>query len=239
MPQKQQQKPSLAALLRPAVTYGNGATTTTCVHAAETPWNPTLRARPQLKMATTCNCNEPNHLQKGSSPPTSQAPSTTRTRASPTGHDPDIDRSISMALNFLRPGVPGMQPVGDLHTAKSAILFGVINGLFSPPVLELCLCTGGRRRRSPCGGDDDDDAEQQMYYQLANFVLAMLGVALLFVDMALSSRAVIFASPLWPAVVRWMVWLTKALTCGTLQFGVNVVYFCLRMLLARFMLVSA
>jgi hypothetical protein len=66
-----------------------------------------------------------------------------------------------MALNILRPGVPGMQPVGDLHTAKSAILFGVINGLFSPPVLELCLCsTGGGR---PCGDDDDDNVEPQRY----------------------------------------------------------------------------
>jgi hypothetical protein len=140
-----------------------------------------------------------------------------------------------MALNILRPGVPGMQPVGDLHTAKSAILFGVINGLFSPPVLELCLCsTGGGR---PCGDDDDDNVEPQRYYQLANFVLAMLGVALLFVDMALS-RAAVLASPLWPPMLRWMVWLTKALTCGTLQFGVNLVYFCLRMLCARwFMLV--
>ena len=134
-----------------------------------------------------------------------------------------------MALNFLRPGVPGMQPVGDLRTAKSAILFGAINGLFLPPVLELCLCTDGGR---PC---DDDDAEQR-YYQLANFVLAMLGVALLFVDMALS-RAAVLASPLWPPMLRWMVWLTKALTCGTLQFGVNLVYFCLKMLCARFMLV--
>ena len=127
-----------------------------------------------------------------------------------------------------------MQPVGDLRTAKSAILFGVVNGLFLPPLLEPCLCTAS----ALCDGGGGDHAEQR-YYQLANCVLTMLGVALLFVDMALSSRAVIFASPLWPAVVRWMVWLTKALTCGTLQFGVNVVYFCLRMLLARFMLVSA
>jgi len=189
----------------------------------------------------------------GGSPPTSQAPPTTRkpddplsffffqtSVAVPTPYPPPTrfglaGRSISMVLNFLRPGVPGMQPVGDLRTAKSAILFGAINGLFSPPVLELCLCTGGGR---PCDGEDDDDAEQQRYYQLANFVLAMLGVALLFVDMALS-RTVIFASPLWPPMVRWMVWLTKALTCGTLQFGVNLVYFCLKMLCARFMLVFA
>jgi hypothetical protein len=142
-----------------------------------------------------------------------------------------------MALNLLRPGVPGMQPVGDLRTAKSAILFGVVNGLFLPPLLEPCLCTAGALCDGGGGGGGGDHAEQR-YYQLANCVLTMLGVALLFVDMALS-RAVHQASPLWPPTLRATVWLTKTLTCGTLQFGVNLVYFCLKMLCARLLLVFA
>ncbi|OEL32132.1 hypothetical protein BAE44_0006849 [Dichanthelium oligosanthes] len=130
-----------------------------------------------------------------------------------------------MALNFLRPGIPGMQPVGDRCTAKSAILIGAVNGLVSPPYLQRCLCAGRR-----CDGD-----AEQRYYQLANFVVAMLGVALLVVDMALSLTVI--SSPRWPRVVRWMVWLTKVLVCGALQLGVNVLYFCIKMVCARLMLV--
>ncbi|KAF8769449.1 hypothetical protein HU200_006480 [Digitaria exilis] len=131
-----------------------------------------------------------------------------------------------MALNFLRPGVPGGQPVGDRRTAKSAIFIGVVNGLVSPPYLQRCVCAAGRR----CDGDD----VEQRCYQLANFVVAMLGVALLIVDMA----TVVISLPWWPEAIRWMVWLTKVLACGTLQFGVNALYFCVKMLCARLMLVS-
>ncbi|PUZ51774.1 hypothetical protein GQ55_6G216800 [Panicum hallii var. hallii] len=133
-----------------------------------------------------------------------------------------------MALDFLRPGVPGRQPVGDRRTARSAIFIGVANGLLSPPHLRRCLCG------APCDGDDD---VEQRYYQLANFVVTVLGVALLVVDMAPSLA--VARSPRWPPAVRWMVWLTKVLACGALQFGVNVLYFCLRMLCARLMLVFA
>ena len=78
---------------------------------------------------------------------------------------------------------------------------------------------------------------EQRYYLLANFVLAVLGVALLVVDMAPSLA--LARSPRWPPVVRWMVWLTKVLACGALQLGVNVLYFCLEMLCARLMLIFA
>ncbi|KAJ1268731.1 hypothetical protein BS78_07G157700 [Paspalum vaginatum] len=103
-----------------------------------------------------------------------------------------------MALSFLRPGAPGMQPVGDRRTAEYAVFLGVVNGLVSPPCLR--------------------------------FVAALLGVALLVVDMALP-RAALLVSPVWPPVLRWTVWLAKVLTAGTLQFGVNGLYFCLKMML--------
>ncbi|CAO2206935.1 unnamed protein product [Urochloa humidicola] len=143
-----------------------------------------------------------------------------------------------MALNFLRPGVPGMQPVGDRRTAKSAIFIGAVNGLVSPHYLQRCLCAAADGRR--CGGVNDGDAEQR-YYMLANFAVAMLGVALLIIDMASSLTAVFISSPRWPAAaaVRWMVWLTKVLACGTLQLGFNVLYFCIKMLCAKLMIVSA
>ncbi|KAL6645967.1 hypothetical protein ACP70R_017575 [Stipagrostis hirtigluma subsp. patula] len=133
-----------------------------------------------------------------------------------------------MALNFLRPGAPHDQPAGDLHAARSAIFVGVVNGLVSPPYLHVCLCGDGGR----C--DDAVEQEQRHYYQLANFLVAVLGVALLVVHMAFSAAVV--ASPLWPPVVRWIVWLTKVLTGGTLQFGINDLYFCLK-ILCGFMLV--
>ncbi|CAL5005886.1 unnamed protein product [Urochloa decumbens] len=144
-----------------------------------------------------------------------------------------------MALNFLRPGVPGMQPVGDRRTAKSAIFIGAVNGLVSPPYLHRCLCAAADGRR--CVVNNDGDVEQRCY-MLANFAVAMLGVALLVIDMASSLTTVITSSPRWPAAtaaVRWMVWLTKVLACGTLQFGVNVLYFCIKILCARLMPVSA
>ncbi|CAO2169303.1 unnamed protein product [Urochloa humidicola] len=140
-----------------------------------------------------------------------------------------------MALNFLRPGVPGMQPVGDRCTAKSAIFIGAVNGLVSPPYMHRCLCAADGRR---CANYD----VEQRCYMLANFAVAMLGVALLVIDMASSLKAAVVSSPRWPAAtatLRWMVWLTKVLACGTLQLGVNVLYFCIKMLCAKLMLVSA
>ncbi|RLN04552.1 uncharacterized protein C2845_PM13G19250 [Panicum miliaceum] len=103
-----------------------------------------------------------------------------------------------MALDFLRLGVPGKQPVGERRTARSAILIGVANGLLSPPDLRRCLCGG------PCDGGGD---VEQRYYLLANFVVGVLGVALLVVDMEPSLAVA--------------VWLTKVLACGALQCGVN------------------
>jgi hypothetical protein len=50
-----------------------------------------------------------------------------------------------------------MQPVADLHTTKSAILFVAINDLFSPPILDLYLYTTGDCR--PC----DAAAAEQRY----------------------------------------------------------------------------
>ena len=125
-----------------------------------------------------------------------------------------------MALDFLRPGVPGRQPVGDRRTARSAIFIGVANGLLSPPHLRRCLCGADR----PCDGDDD---VEQRYYLLANFVLAVLGVALLVVGMAFA--ATVFRSPAWPPVVKWMVWTAKVLTGVTLTYSLSVLHYCLRM----------
>ncbi|CAL5001766.1 unnamed protein product [Urochloa decumbens] len=143
-----------------------------------------------------------------------------------------------MALNFLRPGAPGMQPVGDRRTAKSAIFIGAVNGLVSPPYLQRCLCAAADGRRCVNGNGD----VEQRYYMLANFAVAMLGVALLVIDMASSLTTVVIGSPRWPAAaaaVRWMVWATKVLACGMLQLGVNVLYFCIKILCARLMPVSA
>ncbi|WVZ92597.1 hypothetical protein U9M48_038646 [Paspalum notatum var. saurae] len=111
-----------------------------------------------------------------------------------------------------------MQPAGDRRTAESAILLGVVNGLVSPPYL-----------RHGCGRFDGGGAGHTCC-QLASFVAAVLGVALLVVDMALS-RAAVLGSPVWPPVLRWTVWLAKVLTAGTFQLGVNGLYFCLKTLL--------
>ncbi|KAK3123585.1 hypothetical protein QOZ80_8AG0633120 [Eleusine coracana subsp. coracana] len=121
--------------------------------------------------------------------------------------------------NILRPpGLPADQPVGDRHAAQSAIFLGFVNSLVSP-----------------CGLCDGDAEQQERYYQLANFVLAMLGVALLAVDGKFSSAA--FISPLLPPVVRRMVWFAKVLIGATVQFGLNVLHLCLKMLCARVILV--
>ncbi|CAO2206936.1 unnamed protein product [Urochloa humidicola] len=140
-----------------------------------------------------------------------------------------------MALNLINllrvwPGPPAEQPVQDLWAAKSAIFVGVLNGVSfaaSPSCLHHCLCCAA------------GNAEPRCYlYQLASFATAVLGVALLFAHMAFSA-ATVFGSPLLPPVLRWMVWFAKVLTGGTFQFGLNVLHFCLQMLLARFALVSA
>ncbi|CAO2202114.1 unnamed protein product [Urochloa humidicola] len=135
-------------------------------------------------------------------------------------------------INLLQvwPGPPAEQPVRDIWAAKSAIFVGVLNGVSfaSPSYLHHCLCRGA-----------GNELEPSCYlYQLASFVTAVLGVALLFAHMAFSA-ATVFGSPLLPPVLRWMVWLAKVLTGGTLQFGLNVLYFCIPMLLARFALVSS
>jgi hypothetical protein len=86
-----------------------------------------------------------------------------------------------------------------------------------------------------CLCDGDATEEQEMYYQLANFVVAMLGMALLLVDRRFSKAAL--SSPVPQPVVRGMVWLAKVLTGVTLQFSLNVLQLCLKMLYARLILV--
>ncbi|XP_039771140.1 uncharacterized protein LOC120639215 [Panicum virgatum] len=136
-----------------------------------------------------------------------------------------LTRSRSMALiNLLRvwPGPPAEQPVRDLRAAKSAILVGVLNGVSfsSPSDLHRCLCCDG--------GAGNAERRYDHLCQLAGFATAVLGVALLVADMAFSAatRAILY--------LGWMVWLTKVLTGGTLQFGLSVLHFCLRMMFARF-----
>ncbi|CAL4999183.1 unnamed protein product [Urochloa decumbens] len=131
-----------------------------------------------------------------------------------------------MALNFLWRGLPSPnnQPAGDLDTAKSAILVGVLNGVASTSsYLQLCLSGGGAAGAG------------YGLYQFASYLTAMLGVALLAVHMALS--ATVAGSPEWEPVVKWMVWIAKVLTGGTLQFGLGVLHCCLRMW-ARLMLAT-
>jgi nitrate reductase gamma subunit len=126
--------------------------------------------------------------------------------------------------NIIWPGLPADQPDGgDLHAAQVAIFLGLVNGLASPAYMRGCLCDG------------DATEEQEMYYQLANFVVAMLGMALLLVDRRFSAAAL--SSPVPQPVVRGMVWLAKVLTGGTLQFSLNVLHLCLKMLYARLILV--
>ncbi|KAL5223039.1 hypothetical protein ABZP36_027752 [Zizania latifolia] len=115
------------------------------------------------------------------------------------------------------------QPAAALPVAKSALLVA-INGFLSPSYLRRCLvCDDGRRR---CFGEAAADVEQ-MCYQLANFATAVLGVALLAVHMTPSPAV-------FPTVVMWLVCLTKVFTCGTLQFGLNILHFCLQMIYFRF-----
>ncbi|CAO2188462.1 unnamed protein product [Urochloa humidicola] len=123
-----------------------------------------------------------------------------------------------MALNFLRPGAPNDQPAaGLLPIAKSAIFVAVLNaGITSLSYLQPCH-----------GGGEDDCYLEKMYYDLyrqANFVTAMLGLALLVVD-----TAAVFRSPAWAPAVKWTVWVTKVLTVVTLTYSLSVLYSCLRM----------
>jgi hypothetical protein len=131
-----------------------------------------------------------------------------------------------MALSFLRPGSPNNQLVGDLHTAKSAIFVGVLNGIAWSSYLEPCLSDGAA-----------GDVEQRWYclFQLANYLTTMLGVALLVVGVAFSATTVI-SSPVLTQVVKYTVWITKVLTGATLQFGLSVLHSCLRMWGSRLML---
>ncbi|XP_062192611.1 uncharacterized protein LOC133896113 [Phragmites australis] len=107
-----------------------------------------------------------------------------------------------MALNFLRPGAPGEQPVGVLFDAASVgDLRRVLNGLASQSYLQRCLCDG------PCVAED----VEQRSYQLANFVVVtgILGVTLLVVHMEFS--ATLCSSAVLHPVLGWMVWITKGL----------------------------
>ncbi|CAO2169300.1 unnamed protein product [Urochloa humidicola] len=120
-----------------------------------------------------------------------------------------------MALNFLRPGAPNDQPpAGLLPAARSAIFVAIINaGITSLSYLRPCHG----------GSDGEDDCYlEQMYYHLyrqANFVTAILGVALLFVD-----TAAVFRSPAWAPAVKCTVWVTKVLTGVTLTYSLSVLY---------------
>ncbi|KAK3123586.1 hypothetical protein QOZ80_8AG0633130 [Eleusine coracana subsp. coracana] len=123
---------------------------------------------------------------------------------------------MALFISIIWPGPPSHQPVGDLRTAKSAILLGFVSSLISPAYMQCCLSDGRH-----------DVEQQEMYYQLANFVLAMLGVALLAVDRQFSMAAP-GGSPLPPTVVKWMVWLAKVLTGCTVHFDLIVLHLCLK-----------
>uniref|UniRef100_A0A0E0LVK6 Uncharacterized protein n=1 Tax=Oryza punctata TaxID=4537 RepID=A0A0E0LVK6_ORYPU len=136
---------------------------------------------------------------------------------------------MAAVINFLRMVPPGEpQLVAPLPVAKSALIVA-INGLVSPSYLRWCLACdddGGHRRH--CFRDTGD--VEQMWYQMASFATAVLGVALLAFHMASSAPVAVF-----PALAMWLVWLTKVFTCGTLQFGLNIVHFCIKMIYFKLM----
>lgn len=72
----------------------------------------------------------------------------------------------------------------------SNLFVGIFDGLFSPSYLQHCLWDG------LCFLED----VEQRYYQMAKFVSAMLGVALLIVHMVFS--ATVIRSSLFPPVVK-------------------------------------
>uniref|UniRef100_A0A0D9X8L0 Uncharacterized protein n=1 Tax=Leersia perrieri TaxID=77586 RepID=A0A0D9X8L0_9ORYZ len=120
-----------------------------------------------------------------------------------------------MALALFWPGRPGAQPVGDLAVAATA-LFVAVNGFISPTYL---------RHYCPC--DDSGyfvDGVEERYFHLANFVTAMLGLALV-----LGEMAAVFGSQAFDDVARWLVSLAKVSTVGTFQLWVYVFYLCLKM----------
>ncbi|KAF0898765.1 hypothetical protein E2562_009370 [Oryza meyeriana var. granulata] len=132
---------------------------------------------------------------------------------------------MAALINFLRVVPPReQQPVAPLPVAKSAI-FVAINGLVYPSYLRLCLSCDDARGHCFREGAD----VEQMCYQMANFATAVLGVALLALHLASSSATV------FPALAMWLVWITKVFTCGTLQFGLNIVHFRLRMIYFKLM----
>ncbi|OEL32131.1 hypothetical protein BAE44_0006850 [Dichanthelium oligosanthes] len=106
-----------------------------------------------------------------------------------------------MACSFLCPGAPNDQPVGDFHTARSAIFVGVLNAIASTSYLQLCLSGGG-------GGTARDVDRSYCLYQFASYLTAMLGVALLAVDMGFP--ATVTGSPVWEPVFKWAVWITRS-----------------------------
>uniref|UniRef100_A0A0D9X8K9 Uncharacterized protein n=1 Tax=Leersia perrieri TaxID=77586 RepID=A0A0D9X8K9_9ORYZ len=116
-----------------------------------------------------------------------------------------------MALTLFWPGPPGVQPVGDLPVAATA-LFVAVNGFISPTYLQhYCPC------------DDFVDGVDERYFHLANFVTAMLGLVLTLGKMA------VFRSHSFVGVARWLVSLAKVSTVGTFQLWVYVFYLCLKM----------
>ncbi|XP_052166402.1 uncharacterized protein LOC127783207 [Oryza glaberrima] len=138
---------------------------------------------------------------------------------------------MAAVIDFLQlepPREPRPQPAvqAALPVAKSA-LFVAINGLVAPSYLRWCLACddggggGGGLRRRCFRGEAGGDVEQ-MWYQMASFATAVLGVALLAFHVASSSAPA--------ALAAWLVWLTKVFTCGTLQFGLNIIHFCIKII---------
>ncbi|KAF0898763.1 hypothetical protein E2562_009368 [Oryza meyeriana var. granulata] len=122
-------------------------------------------------------------------------------------------------MDFFWPGPPAAQPVGvgDLRLAKSA-LFVAVNGFISPSYFSHCPCDDGRCFQ--------DGGVEQRFFHLANFVTAMLGLALVLGEMAFS--AALFRSQAFVTVAQWLISVAKVATVGTFQHWVNVSYLCLK-----------
>uniref|UniRef100_A0A0D9X8L3 Uncharacterized protein n=1 Tax=Leersia perrieri TaxID=77586 RepID=A0A0D9X8L3_9ORYZ len=118
-------------------------------------------------------------------------------------------------MAFIWPGQPASQPVGDLRVAKSA-LFVAVNRFISPSYFRHC---------NPFF---IDGSMEQRYFHLANFVTAMLGLTLVLGEMEFS--AAVFRSQSFVTVAQWLVSLAKVAMVGTLQYWINALYLCLKIL---------
>ncbi|XP_015696226.1 uncharacterized protein LOC107304862 [Oryza brachyantha] len=123
------------------------------------------------------------------------------------------------------------QPAGTaLLVAKSALFIAINGALVSPSYLRWCLSCGDDAAAAGARHCLLEADVEQTCYLLASFATAVLGVALLAFHVASSPSPGVL-----PARASWLVWLTKVFTCGTLQFGLSIVHFCLRMIYFRLM----